>query len=108
VNRLIIAPALLLFLPAAQCGEGARPTVEFPQLPDLPAETVKECPAPPLLTGGLADLITKDALLAIEYARCRARKDSAVGAYQDAQRLLREADAKANGKKPAGAQPEQP
>lgn len=102
MKRIAALPALLLTIALAGCGRAPpRPTVEFPQLPDLPAEVVKDCPDPAQLTGGLADLIAKDADLAIEYARCRARKATAVGAYQDAQRLLREAEAKANAAKPA-------
>lgn len=86
---LVIAPALLL---AGCFGRDERPAASFPQLPDLPAEATIPCPPAELLTGTFADLVTKDAALALEYARCRARAATAVGAYQDAQRRLREAE----------------
>lgn len=96
MKRVIIIAAMI----AGGCGEQSyRPAVEFPVLPDLPAETLKECPGADAVTGSLGDLASKDSALAIEYARCKARKETAVGAYQDAQRLLRDAAAKANNPK---------
>lgn len=80
---------LALPLMAFRCG--GPPAIGFPVLPDLSAETVKACPPLPLVTGSLGDLASKDAAAAVEYARCRARAATAVGAYQDAQAKLAEA-----------------
>jgi hypothetical protein len=66
-------------------------SVAFPTLPDLSAETRTPCPAAAPVTGQLGDLATKDAALAIEYARCQARAATAVGAYETAQGLLQAA-----------------
>ena len=85
-----LAPALLL---AGCFGRDTPPAASFPQLPDLPAEATVPCPPAELLAGGYADLVEKDARLAVEYARCRARAATAVGAYRDAQRRLRDAAA---------------
>lgn len=98
-----------LFLPLAlalaSCGGRAAipPTVEFPVLPDLPAEITTPCPALPAVTGTLGDLAAKDASAAIEYARCQARAANAVGAYQTAQRLLAAAQELAERQKAAQA-----
>lgn len=86
---------ILLALLLAGCG-GMRSTVDFPQLPDLSAKTRQPCPPIPALTGELADLVAKDAALAVEYARCQNRHATAVEAYAAAQRLLREAAKKAD------------
>jgi hypothetical protein len=99
MNRSLIIAGLALPLMAFQCGQ-QRPSVEFPVLPDLSAETVRPCPPADAVTGTLGDLATKDAGLAIAYARCQARAATAVGAYQTAQRLLKAASDLANGKKP--------
>lgn len=88
-----LAALLPAFLLAGCFGNDERPAASFPVLPDLPAEAAVPCPPADLLTGTLADLVTKDAALALEYAKCRARAATAVGAYQDAQRRLREAAA---------------
>lgn len=87
------AAAIAATLMLAGCSHAAPapPTVEFPVLDDLPAETVKACPALPAVTGTLGDLSVKDASAAIEYARCQARAATAVGAYQAAQGLLKSA-----------------
>jgi len=73
-----------LCLLAASCGQDKRPSIAWPALPALPREVAAECPPAELLTGELADLATKDAALAIEYARCRAGKAAAVAAYNQA------------------------
>lgn len=100
--------ALVLPLALALAACGGRtvipPTVEFPVLPDLPAETTTPCPALPQVTGSLGDLAAKDASAAIEYARCQARAANAVGAYQTAQRLLRAAQELAERQKAAQGQ----
>jgi hypothetical protein len=72
-----------------------RPSIGFPTLPDLSAETATACPVPPAVTGSLGDLAAKDAWLALEYAKCSARRDTAVGAYIAAQAALAAARAKA-------------
>jgi hypothetical protein len=97
MKRLALAACLTL----AACADQPRPTVEFPTLPDLPAEVVKACPPLPMVTGQLGDLATKDASAAVEYARCGARGDTAVSAYQTAQRLLRTAQDAADKQKPS-------
>ena len=89
---------LALAVAVAGCGEDARPPVGFPTLPDLSAETETKCPVAPAVTGSLGDLATKDAWLALEYAKCGARRDTAVDAYHAAQAAL--AAAKAKGEKP--------
>ena len=98
MNRIIACAPLSLCLFVMACGARppSPPTVEFPQIPDLSAETVKACPEVPEVLS-YAGLIAADAALAFEYGKCRARAATAVGAYQDAQRLLREAEAKAKG-----------
>lgn len=88
-GRLLIALAALTL--GGCFGRDDPPVAAFPVLPDLPAEVVADCPAAELLTGTLGDLATKDAKLSVEYAKCKARKDTAVGAYQDAQRRLKSA-----------------
>lgn len=100
------ALVLPLALALAACGGRAtiQPTVEFPVLPDLPAETTTPCPVLPAVTGSLGDLAAKDASAAIEYARCQARAANAVGAYQTAQRLLRAAQELAERQKAAQGQ----
>lgn len=86
------AATLLLLLPLAACfGSDKHPVAAIPVLPDLPADTAIPCPPAEQLTGQLGDLASKDARLAVEYAKCRARADTAVGAYQDAQRRMRAA-----------------
>jgi hypothetical protein len=102
VKHALALPAALAL---AACGGRAviPPTVEFPVLPDLPAETAKPCPPLPAITGTLGDLAAKDASAAIEYARCQTRASSAVGAYQTAQRLLRAAQELAERQKAAQA-----
>lgn len=97
------ALALPILLALAACGgrQAIPPTVEFPVLPDLPAETTTPCPPLPAVTGTLGDLAAKDASAAIEYARCQARAANAVGAYQTAQRLLRAAQELAERQKAA-------
>jgi hypothetical protein len=89
---LILALPLLL---SACFGQDTPPAAEFPFLPDLPASVVQSCPAAELLTGDLGDLAQKDAALAVEYAKCRAGKDVAVDAYQDAQKQMRAVSIKA-------------
>lgn len=95
MNRLAVLPAALCLM-AFRCGNDEQPAVTFPVLPDLPAEVLIPCPPLPAVTGTLGDLVTKDAAAALEYARCRARAATAVGAYRDAQSALRAADAREN------------
>lgn len=87
---------LALCLLACGCGGPPPPLVSISQLPDLPAEALKPCPPAETLDGSLGDLAQKDARLAVQYARCSARGDTAVAAYQDAQRSLRDAGARVN------------
>lgn len=93
MKALLIAAPLLL---CACGGREERPAVEFPAVPDLSAETRRACPPAEQVTGELGDLAAKDAALAIEYARCRARHGTAVGAYDAVQREMRDAAAKAD------------
>lgn len=95
MKRLTIA-ILALPLMAFRCGSGDdRPSIGFPDLPNLPANVVAPCPGLPDVTGSLGDLATKDAAAAIAYANCSARGDAAVAAYEIAQVKLAEAKAKA-------------
>jgi hypothetical protein len=93
VKHALVLPLLLAL--GACAAKVTPPTVEFPVLDDLSAETQKPCPPLDAVTGSLGDLATKDVAAAAEYAKCRARAATAVGAYGAAQRLLRAAQAKA-------------
>lgn len=78
-RSLALLPLSLVLI---SCGQDARPAVEFPTIPPLSPEARAECPPAELITGELGDLATKDAELAIAYARCRAGKAAAVDAYE--------------------------
>lgn len=104
MRRLAIL-ALALPLMAFRCGGDAGPVVSIPQLPDLPAEVQVPCPPAEQLTGELGDLSTKDARLAVEYAKCRARAATSLRAYLDAQRELRDAAAKVDRAKSTPGRP---
>jgi hypothetical protein len=84
IRRPLLLAALALPLMAFRCNGDERPAVEFPTIPDLPAEVQADCPPAEQITGELGDLAAKDAQMAIEYARCRAKHRSAVGSYEDA------------------------
>lgn len=90
--------AAFVFLTITGCTR-TNTAVEFPALPDLPAEVKRPCPELPPVTGSLGDLAAKDAGAAIEYARCQSRHAAAVGAYETARRMLDAAATQQNGKK---------
>lgn len=85
MKRLIIIPLVLI----GGCNDPPRTAFAFPVLPDLSGEVLKPCPPAEMVTGQLGDLASEDVALAVEYARCKQRKETAVAAYQDAQRLLK-------------------
>lgn len=76
-----------------------QPPTEFPTIPELSTEAKADCPPAEMVTGQLGDLANKDAALAIEYAKCRSRHQTVVGAYGDAQTRLAAAREKAKAAK---------
>lgn len=95
MKRLTIAILALPLMALAACGGDERPSIGFPDLPNLPANVVAPCAGLPDVTGSLGDLATKDAAAAIAYANCAARGDAAVAAYEIAQAKLAEGKVKA-------------
>ncbi len=93
------AAIVLLALLGACHRADVQPPTEFPVIPDLSTEAKADCPPADMVTGQLGDLATKDAQLAIEYAKCRSRHQTVVGAYGDAQARLAAAREKAKAPK---------
>lgn len=91
--------SLIIGLLLAGCSQTPPPAVEFPDVPKLSAETRRECPPADLVTGSLGDLASKDAALAIEYAKCQQRHMTAIGAWDTMDALMKAAQKKAESQK---------